>query len=254
MEETLFIAPGAEIGSGCEFGKFVHIADGVKIGRNCRIGDHVTLSAGTILENGVVVASHTIIGRTKLRSAWSVFQVDEQDTPARLGDECMVGSQVVIYRGAQLGKNVMVADGASIREEVIIGDFTIVGRAVTIEQRTTIGKRCKLETACYITALSVVEDYCFIAPMVVTSNDNFLGRTEERKKRFKGIVVRRGGRLGAGSVILPGLEIGEDAVVAAGAVVTKNVPPGKVVMGVPARIVRNVAPEQLLENQGWEQV
>ena len=82
--------------------------------------------------------------------------------------------------------------------------------------------------------------------------NDFLGRTEERKKHFKGITVRRGGRLGVGAVILPGIEIGADAVVGAGSVVTRHVPSRKVVMGSPAKIIRDVDPEQLLENQGWE--
>lgn len=127
-----------------------------------------------------------------------------------------------------------------------------VGRGVTIENLTKIGKKCKLETGCYITVYSEIEDYCFIAPNVTTSNDNFLGRTEERFKHFKGVTVRRGGRIGAGAVILPGIEIGADAVVAAGSVVTKNVPPQKIVLGMPAKIFRDTPSEQLLENQGWD--
>ena len=145
----------------------------------------------------------------------------------------------------------LVADYATVREEVTIGDRTIVGRGVTIENECTIGRFVKLETECYITAYSVVEDRVFIAPGVTTSNDNYVGRTEARKKAFKGVTVKRGGRIGAGSVILPGKVIGEDALVAAGSVVTRDVPARKVVMGSPARVVRDVPTEQLLEHQGW---
>lgn len=246
------IASSAEIGRDCQLGKFIHIDEDVQIGARSIIGDHVTICRGSIIGNGVNVASHTVIGRERLRSAWSVFQTETDPVPAQIRDGCLIGSQVVIYAGCQLGENVMVADGAAIREEVTIGDFSIIGRLVTVEQKTVIGKRCKLETGCYITGLSIIEDYCFIAPMVATSNDNFIGRTEERKKHFKGVTVRRGGRLGVGSVILPGIEIGADAVVAGGAVVTQDVPPKKTVMGIPARIVKDVPKEQLLENQDWE--
>ena len=78
-----------------------------------------------------------------------------------------------------------------------------------------------------------------------------IGRTEERKKHFGGPRVRRGARIGANATLLPGLEIGEDALVAAGSVVTRDVPPGVVVAGNPARVVRDVAPEQRLENQTY---
>jgi len=88
--------------------------------------------------------------------------------------------------------------------------------------------------------------------MVTTTNDNFLGRTEERFKHFKGVTVRRGGRIGANATILPGKEIGPDGVVGAGAVVTKNVTGGQVVIGSPARYYSATPEEQLLEKQGWE--
>ena len=91
----------------------------------------------------------------------------------------------------------------------------------------------------------------FVAPGVVTSNDNYVGRTAERFKHFKGVTVKKGARIGAGTVTLPGVVIGEDALVAAGSVVTSDVPARKIVLGTPARVWRDVPVEQLLENQGW---
>ena len=130
----------------------------------------------------------------------------------------------------------MVADLASIRENVEIGEYTIVGRGVTVENKVKIGKRCKLETESYITALSEIEDGCFIAPEVTFTNDNFLGRTKERFKFHKGVTVKRGGRIGANVTVLPGITIGADALVAAGSVVTRDVPARKLVMGSPAKV------------------
>ena len=166
----------------------------------------------------------------------------------------MIGAFVAIYAGATLGERVLVADQAAIREEVEVGERTIVGRGVLIENKCTIGRYCKLESEAYITAYSVLEDRVFIAPGVVTTNDNFVGRTEERFKHFKGITVRRGGRVGAGSVVLPGITIGADALVAAGSVVTRDVPERVIVMGSPATKVREVPEEQWLERQGWPDV
>ena len=97
-----------------------------------------------------------------------------------------------------------------------------------------------------MTAYSTLEDDVFIAPCVVTTNDNFMGRTERRHELRKGPTIRRGARVGGGAVLLPGVEIGEEAFVGAGAVVTKDVPPRAVVVGNPARVLRDVPEDELL--------
>jgi acetyltransferase-like isoleucine patch superfamily enzyme len=86
----------------------------------------------------------------------------------------------------------------------------------------------------------------FIAPCVVTTNDNFMGRTERRHELIKGPTIRRGARVGGAAVLCPGVEIGEEAFVGAGAVVIRDVPPRAVVVGNPARQIREVPEEELL--------
>jgi acetyltransferase-like isoleucine patch superfamily enzyme len=107
----------------------------------------------------------------------------------------------------------------------------------------------KIQAEAYITAYSTLEEHVFIAPCVVTTNDNFMGRTEKRHELIKGPTIRRGARIGGGATLLPGVEIGEEAFVGAGAVVTKNVEPRMLVVGNPARVMRGVLDEELLENQ-----
>ncbi|MGC9322938.1 MAG: acyltransferase, partial [Kosmotogaceae bacterium] len=119
----------------------------------------------------------------------------------------------------------------------------------TVENGTSVGKRVKIETGAYITAFSTIEDYCFIAPEVTFTNDNYLGRTEERKKHFKGPTVKKGARIGANATLLPGVIVGEDALVAAGSVVTKDLAPRKIYAGIPAKYIRDVPKEQLIEEQ-----
>ena len=99
----------------------------------------------------------------------------------------------------------------------------------------------------YITAHSTIEDSVFIAPCVQTTNDNFMGRTERRHELRKGPTIRRGARIGGGAVLCPGIEVGEEAFVGAGAVVVKDVPPRMVVVGNPARVLREVPLEELLD-------
>jgi len=112
-----------------------------------------------------------------------------------------------------------------------------------------VGSNCKIQTNVYLTAYSTVEDYVFIAPCVVTSNDNYAARSKERFGKFKGITIKNGGRLGAGAVVLPGKIVEEEGFAAAGSLVTKDVPARKVVVGSPAKVLRDVPGDQLLENQ-----
>jgi acetyltransferase-like isoleucine patch superfamily enzyme len=249
-----WIHPSAKIGEGCHFGHGVVIEEGCSLGAGCQIGHHVVIRRGTRIGDGVRIDDGTVIGKLPMRSSISIFKDDTDYEGATIGERTMIGAQVSIYVGARIGPRVLIADQAAVREEVEIGENTIVGRGVLVENKCKVGRYVKLESETYITAYSVVEDRVFVAPGVVTTNDNFAGRTKERFDHFGGVTIRRGGRIGGGAVILPGREIGADALVAAGSVVTRDVPARKVVMGSPARVVRDVPEAQLLENQGWPDV
>jgi acetyltransferase-like isoleucine patch superfamily enzyme len=249
---TSIIDPSAKIGKNFSFGHFCVIEKDVVIGDDTLLGHNVIIREGTRIGNSAVIGDNTVLGKQPLRSKRSIFKSNKPYSPAALGNECLIGAHAVVYAGTEIANNVLIADSAQVREDVKIGEYTIIGRCCTVENLTIIGRKCKLETNSYITAYSVIEDFCFIAPGVITTNDNFLGRTEERFKHFKGVTLRKGARLGGGSVILPGIEIGEDAIVAAGALVTRNVPAKQIFAGVPAKYFKDTPKEQLLENQGWE--
>ncbi|MCU0643105.1 MAG: N-acetyltransferase [bacterium] len=251
MSSNNVIDKTAMMGEGTTAGNFVVISKNVKIGKECAIGSHVVIHEGTVIGDNVRIDDNTVIGKQPMRAKRSIFK-SEPMPPAEIGSHCLIGAQVVIYAGCKIADNILIADTAAIRENVSIGEYTIVGRGVTVENFCKVGKKCKLETGCYITAYSEIGDYCFIAPMVTTTNDNYLGRTEERFKHFKGVTVKKGGRIGGRAVILPGITIGEDAVVGAGSVVTRDVPAKQIFVGVPAKYFRDTPEEQLLENQGWE--
>ena len=250
---TSSVAKTADIGAGTAFGEYCVIGERVRIGRGCLLGHHVVIHDDTVIGDNVRIDDGTVIGKRQMRAANTAVTREEELPGAVIGDDGIIGTQVVIYRGCTIGRKVLVADLATIREQVTVGDFTIVGRGAAIENRCRIGRYVKLETNVYITAYSELEDRVFVAPCVATSNDNFVGRTEERFKHFKGVTVRKGGRIGVNATILPGLELGADCLVAAGAVVTRDVPARMIVAGVPARVLREVPAEQLLENQGWEE-
>ena len=248
---TSVVHASARIGEGTTLGEFCVIGANVVIGAGCKLGHHVVIHEDTVVGNTVRIDDHASLGKRPMKAANSATTKDQELPPLTVGELSIVGTGVVLYRGAAVDAQVLMADLATIRENVTIGRGTIVGRGVTVENFCTVGRYCKLESECYITAYSTLEDRVFIAPGVVTSNDNFVGRTQERFKHFKGVTVKKGGRVGAGTVTLPGVTIGEDALVAAGSTVTKDVDPRMIVMGKPARPLRPVPVEQLLENQGW---
>src|SRR5207249_10664104 len=119
----------------------------------------------------------------------------------------------------------ILGDQSCVRERVSVGDDVVIGRGSLVENDTTIGALTKIQAEAYITAYSTLEEHVFIAPCVVTTNDIFMGRTERRHELIKGPTIRRGARAGGGAIICPGVEIGEEAYVGAGAVVTKDVEP-----------------------------
>jgi acetyltransferase-like isoleucine patch superfamily enzyme len=123
-----------------------------------------------------------------------------------------------------------------VRERTTIGDESVVGRGASVENDVRIGARVRMQSGAYVTAWSVVEDDVFLAPGVTLTNDPTAGRRPPEME-LRGPTLRRACRIGGGAVLLPGVEIGEDAFVAAGAVVTRDVPAGALVMGVPARVV-----------------
>ena len=203
---------------------------------------------GTKLGEGVKVLEHAVVGKQPALSPRSTAKREELP-PAEIGDGTIVSTGAVVFAGAKIGARVILGDQACVRERVVVGDDVVIGRGSLVENDTTIGAMTKIQAEAYITAYSTLEEHVFIAPCVVTTNDNFMGRTERRRQLIEGPTIRRGARIGGGAVLLPGVEIGEEAFVGAGAVVTKDVQARMVVVGNPARVMRGVPEDELLENQ-----
>ena len=204
---------------------------------------------GTILGDGVRVLEHAVVGKQPTLGAKSTAKRDPLP-PARIGDGTVVSAGAIVFAGSTVGANCIVGDQSCIRERVELADDCILGRGSLIENDTTVGEGTRIQAGAYITAYSTLEEDVFIAPCVVTTNDNFMGRTEQRKALMKGPTIRRGARIGGGAILCPGIEVGEEAFVGAGAVVTKDVPARTLVVGSPARVLRDVDPAELRENGG----
>src|SRR5438067_3287170 len=203
---------------------------------------------GTVLGEGVKVLEHAVVGKQPTLSPRSTAK-REPLPPTEIGAGTIVSTGAVVFAGTTIGARVILGDQSCVRERVSVGDDVVIGRGSLVENDTTIGAMTKIQAEAYITAYSTLEDNVFIAPCVVTTNDNFMGRTEKRHELIKGPTVRRGARVGGGAIICPGIEVGEEAFVGAGAVVTKDVAPRVLVVGNPARVLRSVSADELLENQ-----
>jgi acetyltransferase-like isoleucine patch superfamily enzyme len=148
-----------------------------------------------------------------------------------IGDNAIVRAGSIIYCAVKIGNNFQTGHNVMIREEVTIGDNVLVGTNTVIDGTTRIGDHVSIQSCVYLPTYSTVEDYVFIGPGAVFTNDKYPIRVEPR---LAGPVIRRGATIGANATVLPGIEIGEGAVVAAGAVVTRNVPAWSLALGNPA--------------------
>jgi acetyltransferase-like isoleucine patch superfamily enzyme len=227
---NLLLGENVTIGDDVAFGANVVVYDDTEIGDNCFIQDNVVLG--------------------KIPSLSPTSQAKRgQLEPLRLGAGSVVCTGAVLYRSVQLGPGCIIGDLASVRERCVLGERVVVGRGTCVENDTTIGDATKIQSNAYITAYMLIEDHVFVAPCVQTTNDNFMGRTERRHALEKGATIRRGARIGGGALLLPRIEIGEEAFVAAGSVVTRDVPAFRLVMGVPAKVVRSVPEDEWVDSQ-----
>jgi acetyltransferase-like isoleucine patch superfamily enzyme len=200
---------------------------------------------GTVVGEGVEIQAGAIVGKPpKLSRASTASRAHLP--PLEIGAGAVICAQAIVFAGSRIGAGAIVGDQAFVRERVTLGDRSVVGRGSTVENDTAIGARVKIQTQVYITAYMTIEDDVFVGPGVTTTNDDTMGR-HDASYALRGPVLRRACRVGGGVTLCPGVEIGVEAFIAAGAIVTKDVPARGVAIGVPARVVREVSDDDLLE-------
>ncbi len=225
-------------------------APGLVLGKSVRIGEDVTFGAhvvvhdGTIIGDGCLIEDHAVLGKRPRLARGSSAKGDVG--ALELGERVTVCSGAVVFAGASVAAEAILGDQSYVRERTRIGHGSVIGRGSVVDNDVVVGARVKIQTSVYLTAFTLVEDDVFVGPGATTTNDDTMARHGPGMP-LRGATLRRACRVGGGAVLTPGVEIGQEAFVAAGAVVTRDVPPRAVAMGVPARVVREVGDEDLLE-------
>ena len=230
---------GVEAGPGLVLGEDVQIAEGV------RFGAYVVVHDGTIIGAGCSIEDHAVLGK-RPRLARHSGAGGRAVGALVLAERVSVGVGAVVFAGATIGREAILGDQTFVRERSTVGESTVIGRGSVVDNDVQVGARVRVQTNVYLTGFSTVEDDVFVGPGANTTNDNTMARHGDETP-IRGATLRRACRVGGGTLLTPGVEIGEEAFVAAGAVVTRDVPARAVVMGVPARVVREVPEEDLLE-------
>jgi acetyltransferase-like isoleucine patch superfamily enzyme len=208
----------------------VVIADDVEIGANVVIHDGVTVKSGARLEHGVVLGRVGMVGR-RSRS------VPDLPGPVLIGPGVTICPFVIVDTDVRIGAHVYIGDRVSLRPGVRIGVDASIGGATFLGRGVEIGDRVRTQNACMIGPGVEIESDSFLAATVHA----ITGRTMSASPRRPPPVFRRGCQVGCGAMVMPGVEIGEEAVVGASAVVVDDVAPGETVVGVPARPLASLA-------------
>jgi len=221
------------------------IHPGAEVADDVVFGSHVVVHAGAQIGSGVIVQDHVIIGKAPSLAPTSTAA--GRDTGrCVIEDGARVCAAAIVFAGAHIGAGTIIGDQSYIRERTEIGPGTVIGRGTAIDNDVTIGARVRIQTMVYLTAYSTIEDDVFVGPCAMTTNDNTMMR-HGPEMPITGATLRRACRIGGGAILTPGVEIGEEAFIAAGAVVTADVPARGFVMGMPGRVVRQVPDDDLLE-------
>jgi len=156
-----------------------------------------------------------------------------------IGDNAIIRSHTVIYAGNIIGKYFKTGHHVMIREENNIGNNVSIGTNSVIEHHIIINDNARTHAGCFIPEYSIIEDSAWLGPNVVLTNARY-PRSKNVKENLKGVILKRHAKIGANTTILPSIEIGENSLIGAGSLVTKNIPANSVAYGNPAVVKKNL--------------
>lgn len=192
----------------------------------------VQIAPGVAVGPGADLQAPCVVGKAPRGAA-------DGELPLIIGSGAVIRPFTTIYAGSTFGDRLQTGQGASIREDNRVGDDVSIGTNAVLEFGNRIGSRVRIHSGCFLEMVTI-EDDVFVGPHVVFTDDPHPMNCPHYKECKGGATVRRLARIGANATILPGVVIGENALVGAGSVVVDDVPPGAVVVGNPARMVKHV--------------
>ncbi len=257
MISNLAVVETNDIGENVSIGEYAIVRSQVRLGDNVVVHPHAVINSRVVIGNGVIIHPNvvinsdveignyveifpgTVIGKVPKGAGATARSID-YISRVLVGDECALGPNAVVFYDVEIGNNTLIGDGASLREQVRVGHHCIISRYVTINYNTSIGNNTRIMDLTHITGNGHIGDNVFISVLVSTTNDNVVTDRVYSEETIKGPVIEHGATIGASASLLPNVRIGENAFVAAGSVVTKNVESNSMVMGIPARFVREI--------------
>lgn len=216
------------------------IYDDVEIEDDVIIHDYVVIYPNTLIRRGCEIYDHCVIGKIPTSPGITSRKIKKEYPKLVIGEENILCPGVILYTGSEFGRDNLLGDHCSIREECKVGDCCLISRNVSVNYNTSIGNHTKIMDNTHITGNMKIGDHVFISVLVATTNDNTMGREEYSENHVQGATIEDYVTVGAAANLLPGVTVGCNAIVGASALVTKDVPAGKVVMGVPAKIIKDV--------------
>lgn len=231
-------------GEYCIIAKTVQLGENITIGHNCIIEDNVIIGSNSyidsnsVIRSGVIIDENSFIGSNCIIGEyWMDFCIERQqhEHPLTIGKNALIRSGSIIYAGSNIGNNFQTGHQVTIREKAQIGNNVSVGTLSDIQGNCKIGNYVRLHSNVHIGQLTVVGDFVWLFPYVVLTND-----PTPPSEHFVGVHVHPFAIVATGSIIMPGLDIGQDSLIGAGAIVTKSVEPYAVAVGNPAKIISDV--------------
>jgi acetyltransferase-like isoleucine patch superfamily enzyme len=237
------VGKNVEIGENVTIDKTASIGSNVTIEEGVHLGRNVVIKDGVIIKKNVTIEDNATIGYDNLTKKKEIYE----EYPTIIGENALIRTNAVIYKSCKIGKNTWVNHNTILRENTEVGDNCTIGNLVMCEGYTKIGNQVAIHSLSGLGGNMIIEDKVFIATNLVTANGRrptYLRAMPYIKE--KGPTIRYGARIGISVILLPEIEIGREALVASGAIVTKDVPPFSIVMGVPAKVVGTVPEEERL--------